>query len=184
MIKIGITGSIASGKSTVARILSKNNRRLFSADHVVKKLYSSPDFQKKLIKKFKLNKKKVKEEIKKRLLKKELNLKDLGKFIQPFVRKKMKAFAKNKNKNEILFYEVPLLIESKLMNFFDLIIIVVSARAIRLKRYIRNGGNKRLFNILEKHQISQIKKVKYCDFIIVNNKTKEILKKRVDDIIL
>ena len=90
MIKIGITGSIASGKSTVARILSKNNRRLFSADHVVKKLYSSPDFQKKLIKKFKLNKKKVKEEIKKRLLKKELNLKDLGKFIQPFVRKKMK----------------------------------------------------------------------------------------------
>ena len=35
-MKIGITGSLSSGKSSVAKILSKNNRLLFSADKVVK----------------------------------------------------------------------------------------------------------------------------------------------------
>ena len=41
MIKIGITGSIASGKSTASRILSKGRGKLFSADEVVKNLYDS-----------------------------------------------------------------------------------------------------------------------------------------------
>ena len=40
MIKIGITGSLASGKTTVSKILSSRKGPLFSADAVVKKLYS------------------------------------------------------------------------------------------------------------------------------------------------
>ena len=39
MKKIGITGSLASGKTTASRILAKKNGPLFSADDVVKKLY-------------------------------------------------------------------------------------------------------------------------------------------------
>ena len=39
MIKIGITGSLASGKTTASQIISKNKGLLFSADTVVKKLY-------------------------------------------------------------------------------------------------------------------------------------------------
>ena len=46
-MKIGITGSLSSGKSSVAKILSKNNRLLFSADKVVKDLYSNNEFKKK-----------------------------------------------------------------------------------------------------------------------------------------
>ena len=45
-MKIGITGSLSSGKSSVAKILSKNNRLLFSADKVVKDLYSNNKFKK------------------------------------------------------------------------------------------------------------------------------------------
>ena len=41
-MKIGITGSLSSGKSSVAKILSKNKKLLFSADKVVKDLYSDP----------------------------------------------------------------------------------------------------------------------------------------------
>ena len=48
MIKIGITGSIASGKTTVAKILSKKKYPLFSADKIVKKLYKKKTFLKKL----------------------------------------------------------------------------------------------------------------------------------------
>ena len=40
MIKIGLTGSIASGKTTASKIISKRKGPLFSADKVVKKLYS------------------------------------------------------------------------------------------------------------------------------------------------
>ena len=40
MKKIGITGSIASGKSTASKILSIKRGPLFSADLAVKKLYS------------------------------------------------------------------------------------------------------------------------------------------------
>ena len=36
MRKIGITGSLASGKTTASKILSKGKGRLFSADEVVK----------------------------------------------------------------------------------------------------------------------------------------------------
>ena len=56
-MKIGITGSLSSGKSSVAKILSKNNRLLFSADKVVKDLYLNNEFKKKIKKKFKLKKK-------------------------------------------------------------------------------------------------------------------------------
>ena len=39
MIKIGITGSISSGKTTASKIISKSKGPLFSADRVVRNLY-------------------------------------------------------------------------------------------------------------------------------------------------
>ena len=90
----------------------------------------------------------------------------------------MKEFQKrNKNKN-IIFFEIPLLIESKLMNFFDYIILVVAPKKNRLKRYLKNGGKKKMFYLLDKNQIPAKKKIKYCDYLIVNNKSKSLLKKK------
>ena len=40
MKKIGITGSLASGKSTASKILAKHKGPLFSADETVNKLYN------------------------------------------------------------------------------------------------------------------------------------------------
>ena len=57
MIKIGITGSIASGKTTASKILSKNRGPLFSADKQVKKLYKNDKFIKLIINKFNIEKK-------------------------------------------------------------------------------------------------------------------------------
>ena len=39
MIKIAITGSLASGKTTVAKLMSGNRYPIFSADKTVKNLY-------------------------------------------------------------------------------------------------------------------------------------------------
>ena len=46
MIKIGITGSLASGKTTASKILSFGKGPLFSADTVVKRLYLKKEFRK------------------------------------------------------------------------------------------------------------------------------------------
>ena len=61
-------------------------------------------------------------------------------------------YKKNKNK-KIIFFEIPLLVESKLMKFFDYIILVVAPRKNRLKRYLKKGGEKKMFNLLDKSQI-------------------------------
>ena len=95
----------------------------------------------------------------------------------------MKEFARKKRKKKIIFFEIPLLIESNLMNFFDFIILVVSPRKNRLNRYIKNGGKKTNVQSLDKNQMSPKKKIKYCDYLIVNNKSKNILKQKVHDII-
>ena len=64
MTIIGITGSIASGKTTVAHLMAKNKYPLFSADKVVFNLYKKKNLIKILIKKFNLNKNKnIKEQI-------------------------------------------------------------------------------------------------------------------------
>ena len=182
-MKIGITGSLSSGKSSVAKILSKNKRLLFSADQVVKDLYSNNQFKKKIKRKFNIKEKNVKNQIIIKLLHKEISLKELGKIIHPFVRKKMKNFYIKNKKKQIIFFEIPLLIESKLMKFFDYIILVVSPKKIRLKRYIKNGGDKKMFYLLDKNQMSAKEKIKFCDYLIVNNKSKNILKKRISGII-
>ena len=45
MMKIGITGSLASGKTTASKILSLKKGPLFSADKVVKELYQNKKFK-------------------------------------------------------------------------------------------------------------------------------------------
>ena len=68
MIKIGITGSIASGKSTAAKLISGKKYPFFSADKTVKNLYRDRIFMKKI--------------------KKEFN-KRIGKYYSPFSVKKL-----------------------------------------------------------------------------------------------
>ena len=182
-MKIGITGSLSSGKSSVAKILSNNKKLLFSADKVVNDLYTDKKFIKKIKNRFKIKKKNIKKEIKLRLLNEEISLKELGSIIHPYVRIKMKKFYKKNKKKTITFFEIPLLIESKLMNFFDFIILVIAPQKKRLKRYLKNGGKKNMFYLLDKNQIPAEKKIKFCDYLIVNNKSKNVLKKKVSDIV-
>ena len=72
MIKIGLTGSIASGKTTASKIISNRRGPLFSADKIVKKLYSKNSFKRLVSSKlgFKLNQN-IKKEIKKKIYKKK-----------------------------------------------------------------------------------------------------------------
>ena len=76
-------------------------------------------------------------------------------------------------------FEIPLLIESKLMKNYDKIIFVNSSKSLRLKRYIKRGKSKRIFNILDKRQLSPEKKNKFSDYTINNNYSLKKLTKNV-----
>ena len=184
MIKIGITGSLASGKTTVSQILSNGRGPLFSADRVVKDLYKDKKFKRLLSKKFNIkNDNFVKKNITKIILGNKKNIKKLEKIIHPQVRINMKKFT-NKNKDKkILFYEIPLLIESKLMKYFNIIIFVKAKKILRLKRFKSNNGDVKLFNLLNKKQLNDKKKIKFCDYVVDNKKNLKILKKNLSDII-
>ena len=183
MKKIGITGSLASGKSTASKILAKYKGPLFSADEIVNKLYKEVSFQKIICKNFKISKKhNIKKTLRKKILHDRTAIKKLEKIIHPLVRKEMnKFFIKNRTKR-FIFFEIPLLIESKLMKFFDLIIFIKANKKIRLKRFKKKGGSSRLFNVLNNKQIKDSLKVKFCDHVIVNENNLMILKKNLLDI--
>ena len=184
MIKIGITGSLASGKTTASQILSYRRGPLFSADKIVKKLYKDENFKRLLSKKFNIkNDNFIKKNLKKIIFANKKNILKLEKIIHPQVRINMKKFT-NKNKNKkLLFYEIPLLIESKLMKYFNIIIFVKAKRNLRLKRFKSNNGDEKLFNILDKKQLNDKKKAKFCDHLVVNEKNLKILKKKLLNII-
>ena len=177
MIKIGITGSLASGKTTASKILSFRRGPLFSADKAVKELYKNRHFKLLVSKRFRVkNNNQLKKSLRKIILKDKNNIKKLERIIHPFVRKKMKHFTlQNKNK-KLLFYEIPLLIESKLMSHFNVIIFIKAKKQLRLKRFQSRCGNKQFFNLLNDKQMSDIKKTKFCDYVVVNDKLEKCYK--------
>ena len=126
MIKIGLTGSVASGKTTASKIISTKRGPLFSADKVVKRLYTQNKFKKLVAKKINLKlDKKFKEKLRNKILEKKENLRKLERIIHPLVRKEMFVFFKRNKKKRFLFFEIPLLIESKLTRYFDVIIFII-----------------------------------------------------------
>jgi len=180
MIKIGITGSLASGKSTVAKLISRNKHPIFNADNAVKTLYKKKIFTKKIQKQFHFkNTRNLKNKIKILIKKDKKILKKLEMILHPLVRKEMRAFIKRKKNNKITIFEIPLLIETKLTRYFDFVVFVGAKKNIRLRRYVAKGGNKKIFTILEKRQKKPSKKIKISDYVIYNNKSIKSLKKNI-----
>ena len=89
---------------------------------------------------------------------------------------------RNRNKN-FLFFEIPLLIESNLSKNFDLIVFVRANKEIRLRRYIKSGGKKKIFEFLDKLQMKDTLKMRFCDYVIVNNKSINVLKNKISNIV-
>ena len=177
MIKIGITGSLASGKSTVAKLMSKKKYPIFDADRVVANLYKRRNFLIKVKKKFYLkNLKNTKKKIKNLIREDKRALKQLELLIHPLVRKEMRIFMRKKKNAKIGIFEIPLLIESKLMRYFDTIIFVSAKKNIRLRRY---NGSREIFTTLDKRQIIPSKKIKISDHVIYNNSSLKVLKNNV-----
>ena len=65
---------------------------------------------------------------------------------------------------------------------FD-VLFLKAKRSVRLKRFKLKGGNEKLFNLMNNRQLSDAKKIKYCDHVIVNEKNLSTLKKNLLDVV-
>jgi len=181
-IKIGITGGIASGKTTITKFLRKRGFPVHDSDAIVKKIYLNPknNFLKHLkkiglsnsIKNKKINKKIIRDEV----FNNKTKRKNLEGFIHNEVKKSRNLFLKkHKNKkNKIVILDIPLLFEAKLTKICDYIILLYLSKELKIKRALRRRNMKKeiLLKIL-KNQLSDAYKKKRADFVINTAKRKE-----------
>ena len=192
MVRVGILGSVGSGKSYVANIFRELGFNIFSADNEVANIYKNNKIVNKKISKFfklKLYKSNIdKEELRASLKKNPNKFRFLNKIIHPIVRKKLALFLTKFKKNKLAILDVPLLVENKMFNFVDIFILVKTGSSFFLSRIKkRRNLDKQFLNILKKQQISEKIKESYADFIIYNsskNKVKLQVKNIIDKILL
>jgi dephospho-CoA kinase len=192
MVRVGILGSVGSGKSYVANIFREIGFNIFSADNEVANIYKNNKIINKKISKFfklKLYKSKInKQELRDSLKKKPNKFRFLNKIIHPTVRKKLDFFLTKYKKNKLVVLDVPLLVENKMFNFVDIFILVKTGSSSFLSRIKkRKNLDKQFLNILKKQQTSEKIKESYADFIIYNsskNKVKLQVKNIIDKILL
>ena len=181
-IFVGLTGGIATGKSTIVKFLQKKGYKVHDSDLVVNKIYSKPnkklfDTLKKIglsksIKKKKIDKSIIRDEIFSNKIKK----KKLEKFIHKEVRISRNLFIKkHKNKkNKIIFFDIPLLFEAKLTHICHYIILLYAPKKTKIERALkrRNITKEVIMKILKNQTNDKIKK-KNSDYIINTSKPKK-----------
>jgi dephospho-CoA kinase len=182
MIRIGIVGSIGSGKSYIAK---KFGYPVFSADAEVSKIYRK---NKKCFKKLKKTLPKYifsfpirRKELSKAVVENKNNIKKINKIVHPEVRLRMRKFIKKNEKKKVVVMDIPLLLENKINKKKDIIIFVEAKRKEinkRLKK--RLNYNSKIFNRLTKSQISLEIKKKRSNFIIKNNFNSSTIKKNIN----
>lgn len=187
MIKVGILGSVGSGKSFVANIFKELGFNIFSADQVVSQIYErNKNINKKIsiFFKLKLNRSKInKNELRDTLKKNPKKFKYLNKIIHPIVRKKLILFLSKYKKTKLVVLDIPLLIENKMFNFVDIFIFVKTKPntfKIRIKK--RKNLDKQFLKLLENQQADEKIKKSYADFT-VDNSTKDKVKLQVKKIL-
>ncbi len=99
----------------------------------------------------------------------------LEKWIHPKVKVEIRKRLKKSQRPAIV--EVPLLFEAKFEKLFDLNIFIFAPRAARMKRALKRGMSKKLFELLDSRQLSARAKAARSD-VILHNRVKATLKKQ------
>lgn len=190
MIKIGLTGNIASGKTLSENIFKSYGIHVISADDIVHDLLKNDKNVIKKVTNIFPNADIFENNIlsRKKLAKIVFNSIDLRKKLEKIIHKEVidkinDFFEKNKNEN-IAIASVPLLFEAKLQNMFDVIIFIQANENIRLKRLMnRNNYSQEFAKKIMDAQMNEYLKLPLSNFIIQNNQDEAYLKKQIDEII-
>ena len=181
MIRVGIIGGIGSGKSFISKLFGYP---VFNADNEVKLIYRKnkkcfTKLRKKLpkfIKSFPIKKK----ELISAIVSNKKNLKLISSVVHPLVRDKMKKFINKNKKRSMIIFDIPLFIENNLNKKEDIIIFVNSKSSKVLERLKKRPNfNEKLIRSLKESQVMLSKKRKLSNYVINNNFSINVMKKKV-----
>lgn len=181
-LTIGLTGSIATGKSTVAKMFKKLNIPVVDADQIAREVVEvgKPTYKKVievfgediLMTNLEIDRKKLGEIV----FSNEEARKKLNNIIHPAIRKEMlRQRDKHISHSEkCVVLDIPLLFESKLFHFVDKVLVVYTTEKNQLIRLMERDQSSKE-EALQKinAQISIEQKKDAADAIIDNNSSKE-----------
>ncbi|MGL4687542.1 MAG: dephospho-CoA kinase [Fusobacteriaceae bacterium] len=192
---LGITGGIASGKSTVSNFLRELGMEILDADILSREVIEEKVNKKALLDIFgseifiKKNNENIidRKKIREMVFNNKKKLEMLNNLIHPKIiekfenRKKISEKLKNK---EIIIFDIPLLFEKKLEYLCDYILTVYTEKNIQIERIIeRDKSNYNLAVKIIDSQMDICEKVKKSDFTINNSGTREELKDKLNNIL-
>ncbi len=182
MIRVAISGNIASGKSEVEKILSNIGYKVLDTDKIAHDLLENNQEIINAFKDFDImeNNKISREKLGKIVFSNSEMKSILEDILHPQIKVEIEKFFNLYALEKYVFVSIPLLFEAKMDDMFDKIIFVYADDEIRLKRLIaRNGYSKDYALKRMNSQISQNEKVAKSDFIIKNNSSLESLKEQI-----
>ncbi len=186
MIVIGVTGSLASGKSEVARILKRKGARVLDADLVAKGVIEKgKPVYRALLKLFgpeylardgRIDRKKLAV----RVFSNPKDLERLNTLIHPavivdFIGRIYTA----KSKKGILVLDVPLLYESRMQDLADVTVVVSASSKKMISRAAKKGIPARLARKILSSQWPLKKKERLADFVVRNDGSRAELERKV-----
>jgi len=177
MLIIGLTGSIATGKTTVSSLLSRMGIPVCNSDEVVNFILDQDktvikQIGKKFFKKIPnlfVNGKINKIVLSHHAFKNPSLLRLLEQIIQPQVLAQQKKFFKRMclNRRKVVILETPLLIEANSYKFCDFVLLVSAPAFLQKMRALsRSGMNEKKFFQILKNQMPTFQKKKLVDFTI------------------
>ncbi|MFY0689017.1 MAG: dephospho-CoA kinase [Cyclobacteriaceae bacterium] len=178
-IKVGVTGGIGSGKSTICRIFSCLGVPVYDADKSAKWLmHEQQDLVKQIIQLFgdasyqngQLNRDYIASEV----FQDGEKLGQLNSLVHPAVAKHFEGWVKQNSKAPYIIKEAALLYESGAYKDLDNMIIVVAPRHLRTDRVIERDPHRsidELTSIMDK-QWSDTRKISMGGKILINDDSK------------
>lgn len=188
---VGLTGGIASGKTTVSNFFKEIGIKIADADIIAKEISQRKDVEDEMIQVFgkeildvegkirKINRAKLKEIV----FSNKEKLSKLNEIIHPKVIEEFKKIKENTAKNDIIIFDVPLLFETELDKICDIIILVYVDRETQIKRmFERDNISEELAVKIINAQMSLEEKIKKSHVHIENNGTLDELQRKVQNI--
>jgi dephospho-CoA kinase len=186
MMSVGLTGSIATGKSEVAKLFLAAGIPVFDSDAEVHGLYAEKTTRDLLGKEFpdvfvdgEIDRQRLGQQV----LASPENLRKLESLIHPLVRKRREQFIARwqKQGSPFVILDIPLLFETGQEKELDYVIVVSVDEEVQRKRVMARPGmtEQKLAGILAR-QMPDVEKRRRADFVIENSGSLEHLRTQID----
>ena len=183
----GITGSIATGKSTVTNYLREKGYLVVDSDKLAyDALTIDEDCIDRVKKRFDLHGDTIDRKALGRIVFNDpIAKKDLENIIHPYVINKIKETIHNNQNLKIIFLDIPLLFESKLNEVCDATIGVLAEKEEKINRIINRDKitYEKALNRLNNQPDDKFY-IDNCNFIILNNEGTEKIKEQIRKIFI